>query len=279
MIPLLGKGLHMYMEKINTKAIISELHKAFYNFNRDLFNNELKEPAILIQSRGNKKNIKGWCSVSKIWKNNMDSEKDKYEINIVAEATSLGTIPVMGILLHEMVHLHNIQKEIKDTSRGMTYHNKLFRDNAISHGLLVEHDYRIGWGHTRPSQEVVNLIRSYRIKHSIFETYSRLSGENSVEEETRKSSSRKYICPKCGTIIRASKDVNIICEDCNEKFLLDEPIIINEDNKEKIVEDSLQKFYNICKTCGSISEDLKGKVCSECGSEFIEKVLIENTSN
>lgn len=33
------------------------------------------------------------------------------------------------------------------------------------------------------------------------------------------SSTRKYQCPKCGNSIRATKDVNILCMDCNEQML------------------------------------------------------------
>ncbi|WP_373845435.1 hypothetical protein [Clostridium sp.] len=40
------------------------------------------------------------------------------------------------------------------------------------------------------------------------------------DEEEPKQSMRKYICPGCGTIIRATKDVNVQCADCNEMFVL-----------------------------------------------------------
>jgi len=34
-----------------------------------------------------------------------------------------------------------------------------------------------------------------------------------------KSSSRKYVCPKCGMIIRATKKVKVICADCDELLI------------------------------------------------------------
>jgi len=34
-----------------------------------------------------------------------------------------------------------------------------------------------------------------------------------------KSSTRRWICPKCGTIIRSTKDVRVICADCMELFV------------------------------------------------------------
>ena len=33
-----------------------------------------------------------------------------------------------------------------------------------------------------------------------------------------KQSSRKYVCPVCGCIIRATKEVHVICGDCNVEF-------------------------------------------------------------
>lgn len=32
------------------------------------------------------------------------------------------------------------------------------------------------------------------------------------------SSSRKYVCPCCGTIIRATKEVHVICAECEVEF-------------------------------------------------------------
>jgi len=47
-------------------------------------------------------------------------------------------------------------------------------------------------------------------------------GEDGREKTTSrtKQSMRKYRCPSCGLIIRASKDVSgkIMCVDCNEIF-------------------------------------------------------------
>ena len=41
--------------------------------------------------------------------------------------------------------------------------------------------------------------------------------ENTAATKT-KQSSRKYVCPVCGCIIRATKEVHVICGDCNVEF-------------------------------------------------------------
>ncbi len=35
---------------------------------------------------------------------------------------------------------------------------------------------------------------------------------------TSKNRSIKYVCPECGAIIRATKQVNVVCGDCNVAF-------------------------------------------------------------
>lgn len=48
------------------------------------------------------------------------------------------------------------------------------------------------------------------------------AAEESEAEETgsKKSKNRsiKYVCPCCGTIILATREVNVICGDCGEPF-------------------------------------------------------------
>lgn len=51
--------------------------------------------------------------------------------------------------------------------------------------------------------------------------------ENGTEDNTEggdtpdkpKQSTRKYICPKCGCIIRATRDVHVVCSECNVAFV------------------------------------------------------------
>ena len=49
---------------------------------------------------------------------------------------------------------------------------------------------------------------------------SRLPVEGTTKGGSKKSINRsiKYVCPCCGTIIRATREVNVICGDCREAF-------------------------------------------------------------
>lgn len=266
----------MSIKNVNTKVVIAELHRAFRMFNENLFNNELPEPAILIQSRGNKKLTLGWCSVQKIWKNEL-TEEEKYEINIVAEALNRGKFPVMTTLLHEMVHLHNLVNGIKDTSRGNTYHNMKFKNTAEAHGLLVEHADKIGWSVSKLQGITMDLIDSYNFDEAVFSLGRRDLNEGE-EPKKKKTSSRKYYCPECGTSIRASKDVNILCGDCTNLeegkvvIMLKEPTEEDfEDGENEGAEEN--KIELVCPDCGCISTVDEGEtICPECGFDTAQEL-------
>ena len=34
----------------------------------------------------------------------------------------------------------------------------------------------------------------------------------------KKTSTRKYVCPVCGNSFRATKDINVLCMDCNQQY-------------------------------------------------------------
>ena len=45
-----------------------------------------------------------------------------------------------------------------------------------------------------------------------------VDAEDSEKNEDDALADIKYVCPKCGAIIRATKQVNVICGDCNVPF-------------------------------------------------------------
>lgn len=115
---------------------------------------------------------------------------------------------VCATLLHEMVHLDNVCKGIKDTSRGSTYHNKKFKISAEEHGLVVNKDEKYGWTLTSLNEEAKRFVKT--LDNSAFAIYR----EEKPLLKSRGSSSKKYVCPRCGMIVRATKEVNVVCGDC-----------------------------------------------------------------
>lgn len=135
-------------------------------------------------------------------------------------------LPILSTLLHEMAHLYNLVNNIQDTTRGGTYHNKKFKEIAEKSGLIIEHHKTYGWTLTRLQPSTINLINNSGINEEAFTIYridpslKQLENDEDSEgeEETAKSSRRKYICPSCDTKINATKDVNVICGDCGIAF-------------------------------------------------------------
>lgn len=87
----------------------------------------------------------------------------------------------------------------------------------------------IGYSVTQPAPELVSLVRSmgWDDKIKLYRSPKGMSaaGKRSGDEAPgddpditkpakKKSSTRKYVCPKCGLSIRATKIVRIACMDC-----------------------------------------------------------------
>lgn len=200
---------------MNIQKASAELHKGFDKLNNALFGGKLPGAAITIQSQGRKKGVLGWCTVGEVW-NDKDGNTKKYEINITAEYLNRPMNEVMETLLHEMIHLHNNVNGIKDTSRGYTYHNKRYKEQAEAHGLNVEHHDKIGWSLTSLKPETERLINGFGLDASAFEI-ARLHFGGAESGKGKGSSQTKWICG-CGTAIRATKEIDVTCNECEQKF-------------------------------------------------------------
>ncbi len=70
------------------------------------------------------------------------------EVLLAGERLKGGAPAVLETLLHEAAHALAFSRQIKDTSRGGRYHNRRYRDLAMSLGLVVEQDRTYGWCQT-----------------------------------------------------------------------------------------------------------------------------------
>jgi len=111
-----------------------------------------------------------------------------------------------------MVHLYNIQRGVKDTSRNGTYHNKAYKSAAEEHGLNVKQDEKYGWAVTSLNDEAKTFLDSISDKR--FELV-RIAPR---KRKNAKQKSIKYVCPICGSIVRATREVNVDCGDCYFKM-------------------------------------------------------------
>lgn len=201
------------------------LNKVFDLLNAEFFESELSRPTITIQSTPK---AYGHFSLREdTWVSTLGGT---HEINIGAGTLSRPIEEVAATLLHEMVHYWSYIHGIQDCSRGNTYHNRKFKAAAEAHGLIVDHHEKYGWTITKPSDELLEVILKYDLT-DILLNRNEFSGfqitgtgtHSGVDFGTmapRKSSTRKYVCPCCGMIVRATRNVNVACLDCDEQLLL-----------------------------------------------------------
>lgn len=211
-------------ETIKTSRTAGYLEKIFRALNQQYFSGELEEPIITIQST---KGAYGHVTVSKTWRK---KDEWRHELNLGAETLDRPIEDVVSTILHEMVHLYNLAHEVQDCSRGNTYHNRKFRDEAERRGLHIEHHERYGWTITSPTEGLLEFIiaQGWNEVHMNRGGGWRLppssggkagnGGAAGAEDRPKKSSTRKYVCPKCGQSIRATRKVHIICGDCMERM-------------------------------------------------------------
>lgn len=200
------------------------LEKLFNMLNEDFFDGVLERPVISIQSTPR---AYGHYVLADIW--NVNGEGCR-EINIGAGTLDRPIEETVATLLHEMCHmLADTILHTQDCSRGGTYHNRTFKRIAEEHGLYVQRSEKYGWAHTSPSDELIDWILNnniQEIKLNRCEAYGLCEGGRETgttvpptSRRTARNNSRRYVCPCCGAIVRATRSVNLICGDCVEIML------------------------------------------------------------
>lgn len=208
----------MMPEKKSLGTIISCLESVFQAANERFYEEKLDAPIIMV-SPDITGGAYGWCTSWKAWKEDENSDEGYYEINLCAEYLKRSFEDICETMLHEMVHLYNLYEVVQDTSRGGFYHNKRFKEAAERHGLIVENSKKYGWAITSLNLEGIEFVKSLNTK--MFDFF-RSPMPPAMKKSSGKSSSRKYICPSCKCIIRATKEVRVICADCDQEYEYEE---------------------------------------------------------
>lgn len=211
-------------QTVKTSRTAGYLEKIFRVLNDHYFSGEIEEPIITIQSTPR---AYGHVTVAKSW-HRADGEA-RHELNVGAGTLDRPIENVVATLIHEMVHLYNLQIGVQDCSRNGTYHNKKFRDAAEARDLIITHDPRIGWSVTEPSEALIDFILTQGwddVMMGRADGYTargtgtgRPGGITPPPTGKKPSSTRKVVCPVCGQSVRATRHVNIICGNCLEKMV------------------------------------------------------------
>lgn len=213
-------------ELTNIQRAIQFLNKVFKGVNETYFNNELEMPVITIQSSVG---AYGHITVDKVWQTDGIS---RYELNIGAETLNIPIENVVTTMIHECVHLYCLMNNIKDTSNNGVYHNKRFKKIAeeMGHIQITKHE-KYGFTISEPTEETIRFCLDYGFDdikisrkspyYTVGTTTTTTTPTSTNTPKVRKpSSTRKYICPCCGNSFRATKQINVLCMDCNEQYIV-----------------------------------------------------------
>ncbi len=206
------------MERNGTKKYIETVKyfEKLYDFcNKQLFNNELDKPVITIQLDKRNKAL-GWFTTKKVWK--WYGENETYEINLTAQFLNRPIAEISATLIHEMCHYYAQTLNVQDTSRAGVYHNRVFKDIAEKHGLVVRRVPTIGFSDTSLTVETDKLIADYVKENSVPLMYREFPITGNV---VKCSSTRKYVCPSCLNSVRATKELRVACADCKKLMTLE----------------------------------------------------------
>ena len=213
------------------KNIQEVLEYGFKVLNQVYFGGTLEPVVITIMSSPR---TYGHFTVGKVWK----AEESRYnEINISAEHLDRPIEYIMATLQHELIHFYCQLNGIADTSQNGRYHNKRFKKEAEERGLIISYEKYIGHSVTDPSEQFIEVLKSYGIEKPLNINRGGIMGFTGIDggsegnngkdgtkgiggqTDKRKTSTRKYQCPCCGNSFRATKDINVLCMDCNEQFV------------------------------------------------------------
>ena len=210
----------------NYQRVCGYLVKMFKAINEDYFMQELELPTITIQSSARSY---GHVSTQKIWHS---FDRASHELNLSADFLDRPIEDIAATLIHESVHIYALQNGIKDTSNRGVYHNKAFKRLAEERGLLISRHPKYGWTITSPSEETMNFcirhdfrdIQLVRHSGTPYRGFAGGKSDNcppaSPPSAPRPSSTRKYICPCCKNSFRATKEIHVLCLDCNVPFIV-----------------------------------------------------------
>lgn len=217
-------------ETTRTSRTAGYLEKIFRALNADSFAGKLEEPIISIMSTPG---AYGHITVGKVWKR---KGEDRHELNIAADWLQRPIENVVATMIHEMVHLYNIQEGIQDCSRGGSYHNKRFKEEAEKHMIRIDKDEKYGWTITSPTDELLEYImdkgwgdidmgRGFgwiggNTGNGKKGTGAAAGADGEPDKGKPKTNSRRYVCPGCGLIARTTKDAKLFCGGCDVEMEL-----------------------------------------------------------
>lgn len=222
--------------KMSISPIIDALEVSFDWLNNHFYEGKLARPVITM-SEG-KDRYRGWFyagtkenpDAGKIW-HTKDGSQSANELNVCSDSLNRSFEEIVDTLCHEMVHCFNDMMHVQDCARSGSRHNKKFKEAAEAHGMKwnppVEGDEASQADYKKVGYSRVSLRDD--VKDEVYEALEPLKEALTIYRDKtikgkktptkKKSNVIKYMCPCCGNSVRATKEVAILCVDCEERML------------------------------------------------------------
>lgn len=203
------------MDRMSIAPMVESLERAFDHCNEVYFDGLIPRPVITL-AEGAKIRARGWVTVAPVWAE-IDGEQRAHELNISSDYLRRDFVDIVNTLMHEMVHLENIRNGVKDTARSGNRHNKKFADCAEQHGMegYKGEDFdKAGWRARLKPETAEELIPALGFLAEAL----KIARDPAGDKIKKKSSVIKYTCPDCGASCRATKQIAIMCLDCEEQM-------------------------------------------------------------
>ena len=193
------------VEPMRLSEIVRKLEDLFDTLNDLYYEGKLPRPVITVQSTPK---FYGHCSTKQIWKS---EDEAMYEINIGAEFLNRPKEDIAATMQHEIIHLFCRVNDIDETCQKGRYHNKTFKIEAETRGLIIGYNRTIGHSLTEPSDDFKE-----KLQEAGFDLGLPFSREVFTAKKTaNREKPHKYMCPVCGQTVRSTADLNIICGECD----------------------------------------------------------------
>ena len=80
--------------------------------------------------------------------------------------------------------------------------------------LKIDKHEKYGYTITTPTTATKEFCKKYKYTKIMIHRTTEDGKKGKGDGEKKKSSTRKYICPKCKNSFRATKEINCICKEC-----------------------------------------------------------------
>ena len=203
---------------------LEELYNELNKYIALVYGQPIKLPVLVtIQSKG-KHSAYAWVTTRMAWE--LEGELFAYELNFASETLARDFKDTFMTMVHEMLHLKNIELDIKDCSTTSQRHNKAFKASCDKVGLFVEQLGNYGWckhaDFNKCSEPLKAICEDFMNKYPQYVKalmIQRIDKKPSKIKGGKKSNQVKYVCPCCGASVRATSKVHILCLDCEQQMI------------------------------------------------------------